>query len=220
MKISRSFRVPLTFTGLLLCMGLLSQVGLAPSANAQEVSFQRDIQPLLAEKCWHCHGADEATRQGGLRLDDAAAAQKGGDSGAAIVPGKVDASLLIMRIGSHDADVVMPPPKEGKPLSEAEKKLFSQWIEQGAAFTNHWAFEAPRKRPLPDVGTQQPVDAWIRSRLAQQHLTPSPQAQLHTLCRRLYLDVIGLPPSPAQVEAYKRDGHAATVDALLNSPRF
>ncbi len=200
---------------------------LSASANSQTVDFQRDIQPLLAEKCLHCHGTDAATRQGGLRLDDAAAAERGGDSGPAFVVGNSKASRLIERIHSTDADVVMPPPKEGKPLTDREKKLLADWIDQGAVYSKHWAFEAPKKLPLPgsqpdgnDAAAVHPIDAWVRHGLATQKLKPNPPAPDYAVCRRLYLDLTGLPPSPEQVEAYRRDGHTATVEALLSSPRY
>lgn len=193
-------------------------------ATAQTVDYQRDIQPILAEKCWHCHGADAATRQGGLRLDDAAAAVRGGESGPAFVVGKSKESRLIERIHSSDADAVMPPPKEAKPLTDREKKLLADWIDQGAQFSTHWAFEAPKKLPLPgaDNATNElhPVDAWVRVGLAQQNLHANPPAPDYALCRRLYLDLIGLPPSPDELAAYRRDGFAATVESLLASPRY
>ena len=194
------------------------------SLIAQTVDYQRDVQPILAEKCWHCHGVDAATRRGGLRLDDAAAALSGGDSGPAFIAGKAQESELIQRICSTDVDMVMPPAKEGKPLTDREKKLLADWIDQGAQFTRHWAFEPPKKLPLPKVadGSKEPhpIDAWVAAGLAAQHLTAAPPAADYALCRRLYLDLIGLPPTPDELAAYRRDGHTATVEALLASPRY
>lgn len=192
----------------------------APAARAQQIDFQRDIQPILAEKCLHCHGVDEATREAGLRLDDRDAALAGGDSGGAIVPGKASESLLIARVTSTDPDMVMPPPKEQKKLARAEQQLLKDWIDQGARFAPHWAFTPPAKAPLPASCTDQPVDAWILKGWKEQQLTGSRPASPEVLCRRLYLDLIGLPPTPAEVEEYQRVGHATTVDALLASPRY
>ncbi len=195
--------------------------------QSQTVDYQRDVQPILAEKCWHCHGADAATRKGGLRLDESAAAMRGGDSGVVIVAGKSQQSPLVERIHSTDADLVMPPPKEGKPLTAQEKATLARWIDQGAQFSIHWAFEAPKKLPLPGVTeaspeklSVNPIDAWVREGIAKQHLQANPPAADYALCRRLYLDLIGLPPTPEQLAAYRRDGYAATVEALLASPRF
>lgn len=211
----------LRFYGLTLLSLLAS---MTVGAQAQTLDYQRDIQPLLAEKCLHCHGTDAATRQGGLRLDDAAAAHRGGDSGVAIVIGKSNESPLIQRIHSSDADMVMPPPKEGKPLTDREKKLLADWIDQGAEYTLHWAFQPPKKLPLPGVSEAatdvHPIDAWVRAGIAKQQLEASPAAKDYALCRRLYLDLIGLPPSPQELATYRREGHAATVESLLASPRF
>lgn len=194
------------------------------NAQAQSIDYQRDIQPLLADKCWHCHDADAATRQGNLRLDDAAAALRGGDSGPALVAGKSKESAIVQRITSSDHDQVMPPPKENKPLSDREKKLLADWIDQGAEFSIHWAFEAPKKLPLPgdDKATKDlhPIDAWVAAGIAKQKLTAAAPAPDYALCRRLYLDLIGLPPSPEELTAFRRDGFAATVETLLASPRF
>ncbi|MGN6544929.1 MAG: PSD1 and planctomycete cytochrome C domain-containing protein [Aureliella sp.] len=191
-----------------------------PAVRAQQIDFQRDIQPILAEKCLHCHGVDEATREAGLRLDDRDAALAGGDSGGAIVPGKASESLLIARVTSTDPDMVMPPLKEQKKLTAAEQQLLKDWIDQGAKFAPHWAFTPPAKAPLPASSTDQPVDAWILKGWKEQQLTGSRPAPSEVLCRRLYLDLIGLPPTPGEVEEYQRVGHAATVDALLSSPRY
>lgn len=187
---------------------------------AETIDFQRDIQPILAEKCWHCHGADAATRQAGLRLDESAAALLGGDSGAVIIVGKPDESELILRVASHEADEVMPPPKENKAVTPAEQQLLRKWIEEGAPFAAHWAFERPEKKPLPPTNADQPIDAWVRHTLSQHRLAPSAPAAAHVLCRRLYLDLIGLPPSPQEVDEYMRLGQEATATALLASPRY
>lgn len=200
--------------------------GLLPAAEA--VDFSRDIQPVLAEHCFHCHGKDEATRKGGLRLDERAAALKGGKSdGPAIVPGQPDRSALLARILSHDPDEVMPPPKEKKPVTTADAAKLRRWIAEGAPYAGHWAFIAPVKAPLPP-GAPHPVDAFILERLRKEGLAPSPPADPDTLCRRLHLDLIGLPPSPSALDAFARDvatnglDRAATdlADALLKDRRY
>ena len=183
--------------------------------------FQRDIQPLLSEHCGHCHGVDPETRQADLRLDIRQNALEGGESGtAAIVAGKPDASELVRRIVSEDPDEIMPPPHEKKPLAPQQIDLLKQWIAAGAAYQPHWAFIAPQKASLPTDGGQHPIDAFVRSRLVREGLQPSPPADPAALCRRLHLDLIGLPPSPEQVAAFGRSGYEKTVDALLASERF
>jgi hypothetical protein len=200
-------------------IGLLAAGGPAAAAGPD---FQRDIQPLLAEHCVHCHGIDEATRQGGLRLDIREHALAGGDSGgAAIVPGEPAASGIVARIRSTDPDVIMPPPHEKKPLRPEQMRLLEDWIAAGAGYEPHWSFVAPRKAVVPAAdGASNPIDAFVRSRLAAQHVAPAPQANSATLCRRLHLDLVGLPPAPDDLAAYARDGHEATVDKLLASPRY
>ena len=121
-------------------------------AAAQELTFNRDIRPILSDKCFACHGADEKKREAKLRLDlPETATAKNEDGKAAIVPGKADESMLWQRIITKDADDVMPPPKSHKQLNEAEKQTLRKWIEQGASYQKHWAFETPVKPALPEV---------------------------------------------------------------------
>ncbi|MFA6546269.1 MAG: PSD1 and planctomycete cytochrome C domain-containing protein, partial [Limisphaerales bacterium] len=173
------------------------------------------IQPLLAEHCFHCHGKDEQARKGRLRLDERDAALKGGKSdGPAIVPGQPDKSALMVRILTHDADELMPPPKEKKPVKPADVAKLRQWIADGAPYAGHWAFTAPVKPPLPaGVVAKHPVDAFIQARLKKERLTLSPAAAPETLCRRLHLDLIGLPPSPAALDAFVKEASARGLDA-------
>ncbi|MFN9271934.1 MAG: PSD1 and planctomycete cytochrome C domain-containing protein [Planctomycetia bacterium] len=191
-------------------------------AVAAGPDFQREIQPLLAEHCAHCHGIDEATRQGGLRLDIRQSALEGGDSGTpAIVPGTPEASEMVARIRSTDPDVVMPPPHEKKPLSESQKALLEAWIAAGAGYDPHWAFVAPAKAVVPAAASaRSPIDAFVRSRLAAKQMQPAPPADAARLCRRLYLDLVGLPPTPDELAAFHRDGYDKTVEKLLASPRY
>ena len=185
------------------------------------VDFQRDVQPIFAEHCAECHGVDEAKRKSGLRFDLQESALKGGESGTpAIVPGQPEQSELITRISSTEADVVMPPPRHNKPLSAKQIATLRQWIKDGAKYESHWAFTAPRKANLPDAGTSHPVDAFVVSRLKDRSLSLSPQAPSAALCRRLYLDLVGLPPSPQELAAFEQRGFEATVETLLQSERF
>jgi hypothetical protein len=184
--------------------------------------FQREIQPLLAEHCAHCHGIDESTRQGGLRLDIRQNALEGGDSGTpAIVPGKPGESEIVARIRSTDSDVIMPPPHEKKPLTQEQMRLLEEWIAAGAGYDPHWSFVAPKKAVVPAVaGASAPIDAFVRDHLAKKQMQPAPPADSATLCRRLYLDLVGLPPSPDDLAAFERDGYEKTVEKLLASPRY
>ncbi|MFM8435111.1 MAG: DUF1549 domain-containing protein, partial [Planctomycetia bacterium] len=194
---------------------------LGPAAAAGP-DFQRDIQPILAEHCAHCHGIDETTRQGGLRLDIRQNALEGGDSGSpAIVPGNPEESELVARIRSTDRDVIMPPPREKKPLSDAQKALLEAWIADGAGYHPHWSFVPPKKAVVPAVaGAANPIDAFVGERLAAKQMEPAPPADAATLCRRLYLDLVGLPPSPDDIAAFEREGYEKTVEKLLASPRY
>jgi hypothetical protein len=184
--------------------------------------FQRDIQPILAEHCAHCHGIDESTRQGGLRLDIRQNALLGGDSGTpAIVPGEPQDSEMVARIWSTDPDVIMPPPHEKKPLSAEQKTLLEAWIAAGADYHPHWSFVPPQKVVVPAVrGATNAIDAFIGERLVANEIEPAPPADAATLCRRLYLDLVGLPPSPDDIAAFERDGYEQTVANLLASPHY
>ncbi len=204
---------------------LLTAVFAATTAQAGKLDYRRELQPILSEHCFHCHGQDEKTREGGLRLDVREAALKGGESdGAAIVPGKPEASALLARIAAHDDDV-MPPTKSKNPVKAADLEKLRQWITEGAEYAQHWAFDAPVKAALP--AGEHPVDALVKARLLEEKLTFSPPAESHVLVRRLYLDLIGLPPSPAEVDsflqAYQRNAAQAVsevIETLLKSPHY
>ena len=198
---------------LFLCVGI--------STVRAEVDFQREVRPVLAEYCWHCHGVDDKERQGGLRLDDRAAALRGGETGAAaIVPGRPDDSELLKRLVSHDEDLLMPPRSQPKRPTEAEISRLRQWILEGAKYESHWAFTAPVKQPLPANGQSNPIDAFVAERLQREGLSFSAAAQKELLCRRLYLDLIGLPPSPEQLQQFMAQGPEATIEALLQNAQF
>ena len=183
--------------------------------------FQRDVQPILAEHCGHCHGVDEQSRKGDLRLDIRQNALEGGESGQpAIVPGKPDESELVSRILSDDPDTIMPPPHEKKPLAAAQIATLQEWIAAGAKYDPHWAFVSPQRPPVPVAAGTSPIDAIVASHLATKGLAPAAEADAATLCRRVYLDLVGLPPSPEQLAAFEANGYEKTVDALLASDRY
>ena len=191
------------------------------TAAATDVEFQRDVQPILSEHCLQCHGSDEGQRQSGLRLDLRDSALQGGESGQkAVVPGKPDDSELLRRITSDDAEILMPPPHLKKPLAATQIETLKQWIANGAEYESHWAFTAPTKQSVPGVGTAHPVDAFVLARLQRDHLAPSPKGSDSEICRRIYLDLIGLPPSPQEITDFESAGAEATIDRLLTSDRF
>lgn len=187
----------------------LSAFAVSPAA---EIDFSRDIQPILSDKCYLCHGPDAKERKGDLRLD----VEKEAKAAKAIVAGKSHESSLIERIFSSDPDEVMPTPKSNRTLTEAQKQLLKQWIDQGAKWGKHWAFERIERPKLPANGAKNPIDAFVRAKLAEKGLKPSPQAAPKTLLRRVSLDLTGLPPTPDEM---KQDYDKA-VERLLNSPRF
>src|SRR3954465_11170735 len=157
--------------------------------NVEKGDFQRQIRPLLADKCFACHGRDAEHREGSLRLDERDTALKGGDSGEpAIGPGQADKSELVRRIFSADDDERMPPPKSHKELTAAEKDLLRRWIAEGAEYKAHWAFVAPVRPPVPPVKDavwpKNDIDRFILARLGQAGLHPSPAADEVTLLRR------------------------------------
>ncbi len=197
-------------------------------ADDTPLSYGRDIRPLLAENCFQCHGPDEATREADLRLDlrDAAIAER--DDAAAIVPGDAEKSTLVERIASDDEYLRMPPADTGKQLSAAQIELIRKWIESGAAYERHWAFE-PLRRPefsivKRDRWSRSVIDSFVSARLAAAGLSPSAEADRHTLIRRLYLDLVGLLPTIEEADEFagdqRPDAYERLVDRLLASPRF
>lgn len=198
-------------------------------AEGQAVGYRRDILPLLSDRCFKCHGPDSATREAGLRLDQHEAAIAELESGStAIVPGDATKSALIERIESTDPDVAMPPADSGKTLSAAEKALLRQWVEAGAEYEPHWAFAAPVRPPVPSVThsdrVNNPIDVFVLARLEAEKIEPSPQASKERLIRRAYFDLIGLPPTLAEVDAFLADqapdAFDRVVDRLLKSPHY
>jgi mono/diheme cytochrome c family protein len=202
----------------------------APFAAAQtEPDFTRDVRPIIARHCLKCHGPDDQARKGKLRLDVremALAKVKSGDF--AIVPGNTAKGTLLHRIFSADPDEVMPPPATKNPLSDDERRILKSWIAAGAKYKEHWALVAPVQASLPVVkqsdSPKNPIDRFILARLEAQGLQPSPQADRATLIRRVSLDLIGLPPTPAEVDAFisdtSPDAYEKVVDRLLANPHY
>lgn len=193
---------------------------------AEPVDFARDVQPILAKYCHKCHGPEK--RESGLRLHTGTGTLEGGNSGPAIVPGKSGESLLIQSITGKSADYKMPP--EGPGPNEQEVALLSAWIDQGAIAPtndeikvearNHWSFQPILRRDPPAVQNggwvRNPIDNFILARLEQQNIQPSPEADRATLIRRLSFDLLGLPPTPAEVDEYLKDQRPNAYDELVN----
>ena len=206
-----------------VALALLLLVASAASA-APPLDFNRDIRPILAENCFYCHGQDSNKRQAELRLDLREAALES----EAFAPHDAAASELVKRINSDDVDQLMPPPKSNRRLSADQKKLLERWINEGAAYAQHWAFVAPQRPPLPEVQRTEwvrtPIDRFVLAKLEEEGLTPSPEADRATLIRRLSIDLIGLPPSVEEVDAFINDCDPAAyeklVDRLLASPHY
>ena len=199
------------------------------SLRADEPDFNRDVRPIFAKHCLKCHGPDEQGRQGELRFDLRDAALAPAESGArAIVPGRPDESELLRRATSTDEDTVMPPAHTKDRLSATEIETLRDWIIAGAKYANHWAFEPVRRPELPPVKdaawVRNPIDRFVLARLDAEGLLPSPEADRYALVRRVYLDLIGQPPTPEEAERFVGDNHPQAyehlVDQLLASPHY
>lgn len=185
--------------------------------RAEEIKYGRDIQPILSDKCFFCHGPDPETREEDLRLDIREEAL----AGRAFVPGKPEISRLIRLINSTNENRIMPPPESHKSLTEKEKQLLHDWIKAGAEYEPHWAYSAPKRAAAVTI------DSLVAKDLESRKLAFSPPADPTTLLRRLHFDVIGLPPTPTQTAAFLK-AHAANpeaairavVEELLASPHF
>ncbi len=201
----------------------------AAAATAAALSFNRDIRPILSNNCYQCHGPDSAARKAKLRLDrqaDSRAELKGG--ARAIVPGDLSESELIYRITTDDADEKMPPADSHRQLTAKQIELLKQWVKQGGKYEKHWSFIQPKAAPLPKVKlnkwTRNGIDHFILARLEAEGLKPAPEADKATLLRRASFDIIGLPPTLADLDAFLADqspkAFEKAVDRLLASPRY
>jgi hypothetical protein len=218
--------------GIVGCYAAL-QVALTPSsagaAPASRLEFNRDVRPILAEHCLNCHGFDDKTRKGGLRLDLREDALKGGKSGkASLVPSRPQDSELVHRLTTSDPDDLMPPAKTGKPLTVSQIETLKRWVAEGAEYQPHWAFIPPREPALPtprQTGwARSPLDLFVLARLESEGLKPRPEADRTTLIRRASLDLTGLPPTPAEIDAFLADStdtaYEKVVDRLLASAQY
>ena len=209
----------------LLCAFALN---FAQAASPETIQFNRDIRPILSDQCFACHGFDAKHREADLRLDTFEGATINHDGTRAIVPGDPSKSEAWKRILSTDPDEVMPPRKAHKtPLSQLQKDLLKRWIEQGAHYEKHWAFVPPKRPPTPPSAPPHPIDQFIQASLAPLLLQPSPQADPSTLIRRIHLDLIGLPPSIEEVDAFTRasaqnpeSAYRDLIERLLASPHY
>jgi hypothetical protein len=206
--------------GLIVFFGIAA-VAVSPGAAAAApaaVSFNRDIRPILSDNCFFCHGPDANHRQADLRLDD----RENALAVKAIVPGKPAESGIVARIRSTKPDELMPPPDSHKKLDERQKELLTRWIEAGAEYEPHWAFVKP-VRPAAPAGPAA-IDQLVRARLAEKGLAPAAETDRRTLIRRLSFDLTGLPPEPAEVEAFvadaSPDAYDKLVTRLLASPHY
>ncbi len=213
----------------MIVSGSASQADEPPAAPPAKVSYNRDIRPILSNNCFKCHGFDARERKAELRLDVAEEAVKPTATGAlAIVPGKPDESELVARVFSTDESSLMPPPDSHKKLSDRERDLLRRWIAEGAEYQGHWSFIAPHRPELPAVKNQNwprsAIDRFVLARLEQEGLQPSVEADRATLIRRLTFDLTGLPPTPAEVDAFlldnSPDAYEKVVDRLLGSPHY
>jgi len=203
---------------------------LAAAPPAGPVVFNRDIKPILADACLNCHGADPASRKADLRLDtEEGLFQATADRGAVVTKGKALESLLWERITSTDPDDVMPPPESHKQLLPEHKELLRRWMDEGAPWQPHWAFLAPERPAPPEVSNpaatvRNPIDAFWLARLQEAGLTPNAEADRRNLARRLALDLTGIIPEPAEVEAFVADTapdyYEKFVGKLMASPRY
>src|SRR4030095_4470217 len=198
-------------------------------ATAGTVEFNRDIRPIMSDTCFFCHGPDKAKRKGGLRLDIREAALEERDGVRAIVPGKPEESDAIERLFSTDPEELMPPPDSNKKLTPEQKEIFKRWVAEGAVYQPHWAYITPQRPAVPAIQeknypVENPIDAFISTRLLEKKITPASEADRRTLLRRLSLDLTGLPPTSAEVDAFLADiapdAYSRQVERLLASPHY
>lgn len=208
----------------LMVFGLFAFGGIQSIQADETIDFGRDVQPILSNHCYQCHGSDAETREAELRLDRRDVAMETG----AINVATPEASELLKRVRSTDPSIVMPPPEINKTLSSRQVQILEKWIAQGATYDAHWAFQRIQKPTVPstadDPWCRNEIDAFVLNRLREKKFTPSPEASREVLIRRLYQDLLGLLPSPEEVDAYVNDSSPTAdqdlVDRLLASPHY
>jgi hypothetical protein len=207
-------------------MLILSVCAFSSARGEEALSFNRDIRPILADKCFACHGFDEKKREAGLRLDTLEGATSPRDGTQAIVPGDVNASAAWQRIVSEDPDIKMPPPETHKELTPEEIRKLKLWIEQGAAYQKHWSFEPISTPTVPEMpnGGRNPIDAFLADRLRGEQLQLAPEADKSVLIRRVAFALTGLPPTLQELDMYlsdeSADAYEKMVDRYLKSPHY
>src|SRR5438128_2693611 len=208
---------------------LMASVASRAADLPSKIEFNRDIRPILSENCYQCHGPDKNARKADLRLDTKDGLFSTIDGNSPIVPGSLEKSELYRRITTTDRDDLMPKPKSGKTLTPRQIALFRLWIEQGAQWQGHWAYIKPARTEPSSIANRKsqianPIDLFILAKLKENNLQFSPEADRPTLIRRLYFDLIGLPPTPQQVESFVNDqspnAYENLVEELLASPHF
>lgn len=217
---------PIAFVWLLATLGAASCV--ARAADSDKVNFDREIRPILSDRCYACHGPDNAKRKAGLRFDRRESVFAKRDGGPAIVPGDPSHSGLFQRIASTDPDERMPPANTGPPLTREQIAVIGKWIKQGARWQEHWSLVPPKRPAVPRVNEKtwcrNALDAFVLSRLEREGLKPAPPAEKATLLRRVTLDLTGLPPTLGEIAAFEADpaadAYEKVVDRLLASPRY
>ncbi|MFO0880209.1 MAG: DUF1553 domain-containing protein [Gemmataceae bacterium] len=201
----------------------------SPATAAGKVDFGREVLPILSENCFHCHGPDSKNRKGGLRLDTKDGAFRKKKSHQTIVPGKSGQSELFLRVASTEPNEIMPPPDSNRKLTVKQIEVLKRWIDQGAPWGQHWAFTSlPRVVELPAVKNRtwgaNPIDRFVLARLEREGMTPSPEASRESWLRRVTLDLTGLPPTLAEMDAFLGDtspqAYKTVVDRLLSSSRY
>jgi len=216
----------LTIAAIVLCLLLLGAWQAPPNPTEKPVDFDRDVRPILSDACFACHGPEEDSRQGNLRLDtkENVFVDRGGYR--IIVPGNSAASRLYQRISAKERR--MPPASSGRTLTPKQIELIREWIDQGAKWQSHWAFEAPKRPDLPEVKDKtwpkNPIDYFTLARLETEGLKPSAEADRATLLRRVSFDLTGLPPTPSEVDSFvadhSPDAYEKKVDQLLKSGHY
>jgi hypothetical protein len=201
---------------------ILAATALCAAPASTQVRFNRDIRPIMAETCFRCHGPDKSSRMAGMRLDLRDEALKPNRNGVApIVPGDPAKSAIIERIFATGSRI-MPPAFAHKDLSAAQKDIIRRWVAEGAPYEGHWAWQPVRRPAVPAAGN--PIDAFIRDRLAREGLKPAPEADRRTLIRRAALDLTGIPPTPEEAAAFEKDAspnaYEKLIDRLMASPRY
>src|SRR5579862_703478 len=215
-----------------ISFGLLGYAAIANQTNSRtvaDIDFDRDVMPILSQHCFKCHGPDAAQAAGGLRLDSFAGATKANGEETAIVPGSPEKSYLITKVSAKDADMRMPPQDSGvKPLNPDQVDILRQWIKNGAKYEKHWAYVAPEMPAMPTVSDlkwcKNSMDRYVLAKLDKAGLKPEPEADKNTLALRAAETLTGLPPSQAELEAFRRDAKPGAyeryVDRLLTKPEY